>query len=36
MAHDGHVTGPREPTWTLAWRLRGVYNNGLAVDEPAG
>ena len=36
MAHNGHVARPREPTETLVWRLRGVYNNGLADDGPMG
>ena len=24
MAHNGHVAGPREPPWTLVWRIRGA------------
>ena len=25
VVHSGHVAGPREPTWTLVWRIRGAY-----------
>ena len=35
-AHDGHVARPREPTGRPAWRLRGMYNDGLADDGPTG
>ena len=27
VAHDRHVAGPREPTWTPAWRLNGMNSN---------
>ena len=36
VAHGRHVAGPREPTGTLAWRLRGVYSIRLADDGPTG
>ena len=35
MARCEHVAGPREPTWTLAWHLRGArMSSGWQVMGP--